>query len=257
MACAPYSKHLKEIYGNKANKSHGGTFNSSSPHSLPLYGKEQLGHSVQYLFLASTKGKVRIFGWNIPLKVHNVFFLLHICLQRILYVCKSSWSPWIEVNRNVDIYYRSVTTKLTTQILWPKVPWNHRTFICLSESFSQSALRKITWCKRSYLLLLKPQGSVKKIMLDSRSVTMHVSCIERFTGSSKWKWSSLSPWSGDFGVNRARACHYVVVWNTLGEGSDLISSLSSAGMFPWQRSTVCVSRFTDGHQHKKNIHFTF
>ncbi len=195
--------------------------------------------------------EVRIFGWNIPLKVHNVFFLLHICLQRILYVCKSSWSPWIEVNRNVDIYYRSVTTKLTTQILWPKVPWNHRTFICLSESFSQSALRKITWCKRSYLLLLKPQGSVKKIMLDSRSVTMHVSCIERFTGSSKWKWSSLSPWSGVFGVNRARACHYVVVWNTLGEGSDLISSSSSAGMFPWQRSTVCVSRFTDGHQHKK------
>ncbi len=76
-----------------------------------------------------------------------------------------------------------------------------------------------------------------------RGVTIRVSCIERFTGSSKWKWSSLSPWSGDFGVNRARVCRYLVVWNALGEGSDLISSLSSAGMFPWQRSTVCVSRF--------------
>ncbi len=30
---------------------------------------------------------------------------------------------------------------------------------------------------------------------------------------SKWKWSSLSPCSGDFGVNRACACHYFVIWN--------------------------------------------
>ncbi len=49
------------------------------------------------------------------------------------------------------------------------------------------------------------------------------------------------PWSGDFGVSRACACHYVAVWNALGKGSDIISS-SSAGMFPWQRSTVSVSR---------------
>ncbi len=80
------------------------------------------------------------------------------------------------------------------------------------------------------------------IYICARGVTIRISCIERFTGSSKWKWSSLSPWSGDFGVNRARACRYLVVWNALGEGSDLISSLSSAGMFPWQRSTVSVSR---------------
>lgn len=42
------------------------------------------------------------------------------CLQRILNVCKSSWSTGIEVNGNVDIYNRAVTTELTTQILWPK-----------------------------------------------------------------------------------------------------------------------------------------
>ncbi len=85
------------------------------------------------------------------------------------------------------------------------------------------------------------KNSETEKLWNIRGVTIRVSCIERFTGSSKWKWSSLSPWSGDFGVNRARACHYVVVWNALGEGS-VISSLSSAGMFPWQRSTVCVSR---------------
>ncbi len=85
--------------------------------------------------------------------------------------------------------------------------------------------------------------------LCTRGVTIRVSCIERFHGQFKWKWSSLSPWSEDFGVNRARACRYLVVWNALGEGSDLISSLSSAGMFPWQ------CRFADGHQHKKYIRF--
>ncbi len=58
---------------------------------------------------------------------------------------------------------------------------------------------------------------------------------------SKWKWSSPSPCSGDFEVNRARVCNYFVVWNALDKGSDLISSSSSAGMFPWC-STVCVSR---------------
>ncbi len=63
--------------------------------------------------------------------------------------------------------------------------------------------------------------------------------------NSKWKWLSISPWSGDFGVRRAHACHYVVIWNELGKGRDVISSLSSAGMFPWQRSTVCIIRHTD------------
>ncbi len=55
----------------------------------------------------------------------------------------------------------------------------------------------------------------------SRGVTICVSCIERFMGSSKWKWSSISPWSGDFGVSRAHACYYAVVRNALGKGSDL------------------------------------
>ncbi len=76
----------------------------------------------------------------------------------------------------------------------------------------------------------------------TRGVMIRVSCVERFRGSSKWKWSSLSPWSGDFGVSRACACHYVVVWNALDDGSYLVFLLSSIGMFPWQRSTVCVSR---------------
>ncbi len=46
---------------------------------------------------------------------------------------------------------------------------------------------------------------------------------------SKWKWSSLSPCSGNFGVSKGCACHYLVVWNALDKGSDLISSSSSAG----------------------------
>ncbi len=54
-----------------------------------------------------------------------------------------------------------------------------------------------------------------------------------------------------FAVSRARVCHYVAVWNALGEGSDVISSLSSAGMFLWQRSAVSISRFADGHRHNK------
>lgn len=81
---------------------------------------------------------------------HSFFWIesIYLCLeapnfpflftQRILYVCKSSWSSWIEVNRNVDIYYRSVTTKLTTQILWPKAPWNNSTLIW--DDLSQNAL---------------------------------------------------------------------------------------------------------------------
>ncbi len=81
------------------------------------------------------------------------------------------------------------------------------------------------------------------IYVCTRVGSVHVSVPFGSRTNSKWKWSSLSPWSGDFGVSRARACHYVVIWNALGEGSDVISSLSSAGMFPWQRSTVSVSRF--------------
>ncbi len=61
--------------------------------------------------------------------------------------------------------------------------------------------------------------------------------------NSKFQWSSLFPWSGDFGVNRACACNYFIVWNALGKGSDLIFSSFSAGMFPWQRCMVCVSRW--------------
>ncbi len=76
-----------------------------------------------------------------------------------------------------------------------------------------------------------------------RGVTVRISNSSQ--ASSKWKWSSLSPWSGDFGVSRACVCAH---WNALGKGSDLISSLSLAGMFPWQRCTVCVSRFANGHR---------
>ncbi len=45
------------------------------------------------------------------------------------------------------------------------------------------------------------KNSETEKLWNIRGVTIRVSCIERFTGSSKWKWSSLSPWSGDFGVN--------------------------------------------------------
>ncbi len=58
---------------------------------------------------------------------------------------------------------------------------------------------------------------------------------KRFTGQtpngSDHPWIILSPWNEDIIVNRARASHYVVVWNALGKGRDVISSLSSAGMF--------------------------
>lgn len=108
--------------------------------------------------------KSDFFWMKHPLNVHTGFFLLHICLQRILYVCKSSWSPWKEVNRNVDIYYRSVTTKLTTQILWPKVPWNHRTLICLSERFprvlwgTSHDVRSHTWMKTHQSFWFRPHS---------------------------------------------------------------------------------------------------
>ncbi len=85
----------------------------------------------------------------------------------------------------------------------------------------------------------------------SRDGLVHVSVPFGSRTNSKWKWSSLSHWSGDFGVSRAHACRYVVVCNELGEGSDVISSLLSDGTFPWQCSTVSVSRFADGHRHKK------
>ncbi len=67
-----------------------------------------------------------------------------------------------------------------------------------------------------------PLGNSPVLLLLSRGVTVRASCIERFTGSSKWKWSFLFPWSGDFGVSRVRGCHYAVVWNALGKGSDLL-----------------------------------
>ncbi len=47
------------------------------------------------------------------------------------------------------------------------------------------------------------------------------------TTFSKWKWSSLSPCSVDFEVSRTHVCHYVVVWNALCKGSDLISTIFS------------------------------
>ncbi len=107
---------------------------STAPHSLSWKRAAWRFGSISLSSFHKRKSQ-NYFGWNIALRSSQCVLSLHICLQRILYVCKSSWSPWKEVNRNVDIYYRSVTSKLTTQILWPKVPWNHRTFICLSESF--------------------------------------------------------------------------------------------------------------------------
>ncbi len=54
-------------------------------------------------------------------------------------------------------------------------------------------------------------------------------------------------------MSRARACRYVVVRNALGKGSDIISSLSSAGMFPYtiysvkQKILLCrCTVFNDG-----------
>lgn len=138
MTKTPLKKTVCDFYAiNALEYSERVTWRSSVqvPIHFHYLEKSSLDILLSISFRLPQKEKSDFFGWNIPLKVHNMFFLLHICLQRILYVCKSSWSAWIEVNRNVDIYYRSVTTKLTTQILWPKVPWNHRTFICLSESF--------------------------------------------------------------------------------------------------------------------------
>lgn len=40
--------------------------------------------------------------------------------QRILNVCKSSWLTCIEVKWDVDIYYRPIAAKLTSQILRPE-----------------------------------------------------------------------------------------------------------------------------------------
>ncbi len=76
--------------------------------------------------------------------------------------------------------------------------------------------------------------------VSRRGGTVLVSNRTVHEANSKWKWSSLSPWSGDFGVSRAPACHYLVVWNALGKGRDVISSLTAAAMFPWQRSKCCV-----------------
>ncbi len=119
--------------------------------------------------------------------------------------------------------------KCEREIRWKK---KNNTSYLSRQKQSAGGVNVVAYCKRTVIM----------DSFMSRGVTIRVSCIKRFTGSSKWKWSSLSPWSGDFGVNRARACRYLVVWNALGEGSNLISSLSSAGMFPWQRSMVSVSR---------------
>ncbi len=89
--------------------------------------------------------------------------------------------------------------------------------------------------------LIRADYACRKKLLCSRDGSIRVSVPFGSRTNSKWKWSSLSHWSGDFGVSRA--CHYVGVWNALGEGSDVISTLSSAGMFSWQRSTVSISRF--------------
>ena len=40
--------------------------------------------------------------------------------ERILNVCKSSWSACMEVKWDVDIYYRPIAAKLTPQILRPE-----------------------------------------------------------------------------------------------------------------------------------------
>ncbi len=84
---------------------------------------------------------------------------------------------------------------------------------------------------------IKSQHEIKTDLI-LRNGSVHVSVPFGSRTNSKCKWSSLSHWSGDFGVSRARACHYVVVWNALDEGSDVISSLSSAGMFPWHIKVV-------------------
>ncbi len=85
----------------------------------------------------------------------------------------------------------------------------------------------VQWCLHVAACNLKniyPTGpyhlkcSVHEFNLIQILCTLHTLGMARYTYQYrsvpfKRKWSSLSHWSGDFVVSRARACHYVVIWN--------------------------------------------
>ncbi len=90
---------------------------------------------------------------------------------------------------------------MKSESFWPSTDSNGTTTF-KAQKGSKDIVKGVIGCKTHFYMLFEHK-CVLAVCVHNRGVTIRVSCIERFTGSSKWKWSSLSPWSGDFGVNRA------------------------------------------------------